>query len=439
MLILQNDHNVAKIFTDSIEPESLQMIEDILSSPGCTESVRIMPDVHLGKGIVIGFTMPLGDAVSPEWVGVDIGCGMASRNFGPVSELKLNEIDKQIRYNIPMGFSIHESVNFSDYIDLTEVYLEVEEFTLRYNDRFGTNFIPPKINNEWVTNKLKYVQCKIDTYLNGLGTLGGGNHFIELGRDLDNNLWATVHSGSRNFGAKIAEYWTKESRTTSFDRDGFKSEVDNLRKSISNKNELSKLISEIKTKYTKGSDDLLRGEELYQYLVDMVCAQRYALWSRYAMLNIIGSILKNYNEADINSIHNYIDPQDFIIRKGAIRSYTGEQSIIPFNMRDGILITEGKSNLDWNNSGPHGAGRLMSRTKAKEAFNLKDFKKEMTGVFSTSITKNTLDESPMAYKDSFSIENAIEPTAKIINRIKPILSIKDNSEGISWKERRKKK
>jgi len=272
------------------------------------------------------------------------------------------------------------------------------------------------------------------------------NHFIELGESQNTgNIWVTIHSGSRNLGKKICEYW----QNIAYERP---------------LPDINKIILEIKEKFpkkewqeeivkaknkigsTKKSElDYLKGKDLDGYLSDMYFAQEYASTNRRIIMQTIISVLREtvYEKyfkvkETIETVHNYIDSTDYIIRKGAIRSYIGEKMIIPFNMRDGILICEGKSNSEWNFSAPHGAGRVYSRSKAKEELDLQKFEKDMEGIYSTSVGRGTIDESPDAYKDSNIIEKAIEPTAKILDRIIPIHNMKDVSDEKPWKKKNNK-
>jgi len=432
-----------KIFVDEVEQEAISLIQSILDkqvSDGVP--VRIMPDVHAGKGITIGFTMPMTDMLSPNYVGVDIGCGMLSARFSGQVSMDLEKVDIAIREKVPMGFNTHEERIMTE-IPFNEVQKIADDFTKNYNEKFGTSYVAPTYNEKWLDKKLKDVKIDPTKFWMSIGTLGGGNHFIEIGKsDVSNSYWVTIHSGSRNFGLKIADYWNNvaNGKVKNVPKE-YNIELDNLIQNTVPKSDIPKKMKELKEKYGFGIDkEFLQGDNLMGYLYDMIFAQQYATWNREVMLNSIKKALKIKKfEEVINTIHNFVDFKDFVIRKGAVASYKGEKLIIPFNMRDGILVCEGKSNEDWNNSAPHGAGRLMSRSKAKESVDLKDFKRTMKGVYSTSVCKSTLDEAPFAYKSSEMIEQAIEPTATILEKIKPILNIKDKSEGMSWKERRKKK
>lgn len=267
-----------------------------------------------------------------------------------------------------------------------------------------------------------------------------GNHFIEIGRSaITGDIWITVHTGSRNLGKKICEYWQGvASKRGIFN---IKDEIDRIKK-LYPKSEWEKSIQNVRNLakgFIKSDLDYLDGDNKSGYLRDMVVAQEYAELNRYVIMKDIMNILGIKEGIDcIETVHNYIDFKDNIIRKGAIRSYVGERMIIPFNMQAGILVCEGKSNPEWNYSAPHGAGRVYSRSKAKVELNLDEFKADMKGIFSTSVGINTIDESPKAYKDPAVIEACIEPTAKILDRIIPIHNLKsDDSENKSWKKDKK--
>lgn len=440
MLELKGKYNKdCKIFIDDIEPEAYTLIQSILDKP-VSEGVpvRIMPDTHFGKSVVIGLSMPLTKLLSPNYIGVDIGCGMTSARFSGRTSLDLEKVDKQIREVVPMGFNGHEDLQMTD-LPFSDVQLIADMFTTKFNEKFGTNYTAPRYNEQWLADKLKQIGISPAKFYGAIGSLGGGNHFIELGKS--NDYWITIHSGSRNFGLKIADYWTnvaaKQSLTVTLD---YTHELEDIKMNSIPRSDIPNKIAALRAKYSLGIDkEFLQGDNLIGYLYDMIFAQQYALWNRQTMLKLIQKVLKvkKFDEI-INTTHNYVDFRDFIIRKGAIASYLGEKMIIPFNMRDGILLCEGKSNEDWNCSAPHGSGRLMSRSKAKASVDLKDFQAVMKGVYSTSVCKSTLDESPFAYKNSQMIRGLIEPTATILETIKPVLNIKDTSEGESWKERKAK-
>ncbi|KLI47294.1 RNA-splicing ligase RtcB [Brachyspira hyodysenteriae] len=392
MIELKGKYNKdCKIFTDNIDEESYSVLYKILNEKASEDvRIRIMPDTHLGKGIVVGFTMPLTDRVNPFHIGVDIGCGMlTSKLSDEIKYIPLEKIDKTIKQNIPMGQSTHKK-NFNTLFNFKELNELIRNFILNYNKNFNTKFEVFEIDNEYIEKLCQRVEIDLEKFHNSIGTLGGGNHFIEIGKSSNNDYYITIHSGSRNFGNQVCRYHAK---------------------------------------IAKNSEDCyLHDKEMFDYLIDMVIAQYYAKINRDTILKIIKDLLNIEIENSFSSVHNFIDFEDFIIRKGAIRSYENEKMIIPFNMRDGILICEGKSNEDWNCSAPHGAGRVLSRAQAKNQLNMSEFIDSMKGIYSSSICKNTLDESPMAYKNPNEIEKLIEPTVNIIDKIKPVLNIKSTSK-----------
>lgn len=283
--------------------------------------------------------------------------------------------------------------------------------------------------------------------INSLGTLGGGNHFLELGRSQKDEIWVTIHTGSRNFGKRICDYW--QGRAVKFLQ---QDKMMQLRECIDAvKEEYKYTPRKIKEKIAQIHEELdlntavdMKGCEWLEedmaagYLYDMIFAQVYAEVNRKYIASIIESLFQKEPLDKVETTHNFIDFRDFIIRKGAIRSYEKERMIIPFNMRDGLLICEGKSNSTWNYSAPHGAGRVLSRTQAKKRLKVEDFEHQMKGIYSTSVGKGTLDEAPDAYKDASIIEAAIEPTAIILDRIKPIHNMKDVGGSPSWRKRKGK-
>ena len=395
--------NSAKVFTDVVDEKSLQQIR-LLCDQEFTEGakIRLMPDVHAGAGCTIGTTMTIKDKIVPNLVGVDIGCGMetlmihkdsdTARNFDPA------KLDKSIRKNIPSGFDIRKFMH--DYV--AEV--------------------------EW--DKIKGTYNKHRAKLS-LGTLGGGNHFIEADRDQEGNLYIVVHSGSRHAGLEIAEYYQEEAwkQLNGKSKADIEAMIERL-KSEGRKNEIEEnfavLKSQVKTLVPK---DLayVSGYLFDDYINDMRIMQHFAMLNRKAMINSISIGLRLKREEIVDqftTIHNYIDTENMILRKGAVSAMAGEKLLIPINMRDGSLVCIGKGNEDWNCSAPHGAGRIMSRSKARKELSMDEFKSEMSGIYSTTVSKETLDEAPMAYKTMDDIVTNIGPTADIVNVIKPIYNFK---------------
>ena len=400
-----------KIFTDDIEQEAVDQINLLLEQePFKNCKVRIMPDVHAGKGCVIGFTADLGDKVIPNIVGVDIGCGMLCVELGNI-DLDLEKLDKVINENIPAGRNIREQklINFD------------------------------KINDLYCLRELKETK----KFNRAIGTLGGGNHFIEIDVDEEGNKYLVIHTGSRNLGKQVADYYQNlaielcSGKEEMFKR---KEEIIKTYKEQGRKTEIQRALKELEAEYKQNKPNLpnelcyLTGKYREMYLHDMEICQEYASLNR---LQIAKMILINYFDLtyipemyppimsnSFETIHNYISFKDNIVRKGAIRANEGERVIIPINMRDGSIIAVGEGNEDWNNSAPHGAGRLMSRRKAKETFNLEEFKKSMADIYSTSVLEETIDEAPFVYKPMQEIIDNIKDTVEIEKIIKPIYNFK---------------
>ncbi len=412
-----------KIFTKNIEDEAISQINELLAQEAFEDcKVRIMPDVHAGKGCVIGFTADLGDKVIPNIVGVDIGCGMLCVELGKI-ELDLQKLDKAINEFIPAGRSIREN----KLIDFKE------------------------INNLYCLRKLK----DIKKFNRAIGTLGGGNHFIEVDVDDEDNKYLVIHTGSRNLGKQVAEYYQDLAVQLCSGKEEYfnkKEEIIRTYKEQGRKSEIQQAIKDLEREYKNNKPDLpkdlcyLTGKYREMYLHDMKICQEYASINRQ---NIAKEILENYFDIDGNkamtlelgkvnitcyvedinfsafeTIHNYISFNDNIVRKGAISARKGERVLIPINMRDGSIIAVGKGNNDWNNSAPHGAGRIMSRMKAKETFNIDEFKESMKDVYSTSVVEETIDEAPFVYKPMQEIIDNIKDTVEIERIIRPIYNFK---------------
>lgn len=391
-----------KIFTKNIEDKALQQINELLEQEAFTNcKIRIMPDVHAGKGCVIGFTGNLGDKVIPNIVGVDIGCGMLCCSLGNV-ELDLERLDKVIRENIPSGMNVHNE--------------KVKDFA------FTQLYCYKELKNKdgWLEKSL--------------GTLGGGNHFIEIDIDEDNNKYLVIHTGSRNLGKQVAElYQEKAIEYCSYEKERKEEQQKIIKeyKEQGKQKEIQEVLIELNKKYegkTKLPKDLcyLEGELREQYLHDMKLCQEFAYLNREWIYGeiVAGMGLALCVEDYFQCIHNYINFEDNIIRKGSISARKNEKVIIPINMRDGCIIGVGKGNEDWNYSAPHGAGRIMSRNEARNTLNIKDYEESMKGIYSTSIDKNTIDEAPMVYKPIEEILENIKDTVEVCKIIKPIYNFK---------------
>lgn len=380
-----------KVFAKTIEDEAKEQINSMNVCEAYKDNiVRIMPDFHAGAGCTIGTVIAVTDMVVPNTVGVDIGCGMLVTDLGKI-DLDLKEVDRIINERIPSGFSIHE--NPVTYFDM-----------------------------------LNQLHCKdaidIDFANRSIGSLGGGNHFIEVDVDSKGNSYLVIHSGSRNLGVKVCNHYQEKAvKNLKTNRNA---EIIKKLKEEGRENEIQKTLQKEKAAAGKISKDLayLEGEDLKEYLHDMQICQKYASLNRNTMAAIICEALCVGVHGQFETIHNYIDLPHKILRKGAVSAMNGELLIIPMNMRDGSLICRGKGNLDWLYSAPHGAGRLMSRKKAKETIDIDDFKQSMDGIYTTSVCDETKDEAPMVYKPMQEIMDCIEPTAEIIDVIKPIYNFK---------------
>lgn len=444
MFELNGKYTTAKIMIDNVESECVDQIKFFIDHPAFANPVSIMPDCHSGKGSVIGFTMPFTDKVIPNVVGVDVGCGILGLNFGKNEKVKtsIEDLDRLIRLRIPFGQEVHDKsvINMEREFPWARVNSLAQNFAQAYREQYG-EFSIPRYDIRWFQDKCDAVGGGMRRMINSIGTLGGGNHFIETGISDKGEYWITIHTGSRNFGKRICDYWqNKAVKIHSGDtKEEHQRKIEQLKKEIKDGKKLFQAIKELKANRKKPVDmkgcEWLENIDAAGYLLDMIFAQIYAEVNRQYISGIIKNILKLEPIHVIETVHNFIDFRDFIIRKGAVKSYKGEEFILPFNMRDGILICDGKSNSDWNFSAPHGAGRVMSRTKAKKLIDIETFKKQMIGIYSSSIDKSTLDEAPDAYKAPDAIIEAIQPTATIIDRIRPIHNMKDNKEFIRKKRK----
>lgn len=437
MFELKGKYTTAKVMIDYIEEACTSQIISFLNHPVFTNAVAIMPDTHAGKGSVVGFTMPMTEKIIPNVIGVDISCGMLTFNIGSNLPLPLQELDHKIRQRIPFGFDVNEKsvIDFAKQFPWKKANTTAQKFALAYQEKFGSGISLPHFDFSWFEQKCKSIGCDLGRAIKSLCSLGGGNHFVELGTSSKGDYWLTIHTGSRNFGKCICEYWQNIAvkNLKSIGKTSRKSEIDELKCRLKGK-ELFNAIKTLKEQEPVSlnfSDELcfLEGENAQAYLFDMVFSQIYAQENRKLIFQKIAEIFNAEPLDSFETIHNFIDFEDFIIRKGAIRSYENERMIIPFNMRDGILVCTGKSNSEWNYSAPHGAGRLMSRAQAKKNLKLEEFESQMEGIFSTSVNYSTLDEAPNAYKDPATIEEAIGPTAIIIDRLTPVMNMKD-SKGV---------
>jgi RNA-splicing ligase RtcB len=369
MLVVQGQYNSAIVYADILEDEAKdQILEFCNQKISLATVIRIMPDVHPGIGCVIGATIKGMDVIVPYMVGVDIGCGVTAIRIDNSPQISLEKIDCFIRDNIPHGFDVNEKA--------------IHEFN------FESLYC------------LKHLQG-IERLRRSLGSLGGGNHFIEMNVSETGDMYLSVHTGSRNLGKQVADYYQKLA----------------ISKRINKKTGSRERIPKNLT--------YLDGDDKMEYLADMNLVQKFAEINRELILNKITNRfgLRTINKK-IESKHNYIDTKHDIMRKGAVSAQKNELLIIPINMKDGSMICRGKGNKEWNYSAPHGAGRIYSRKEAKQRFNISSLNEQMKGIYTSSIKKSTLDEAPGAYKPMAEIIRAIEDTVEIISILKPVYNFK---------------
>lgn len=399
-MIITGTTTSAEIFTDNIEETAIDWLKELCDHPAMEKVPMVqMPDVHAGNNCNVGTAYPIGMYVNPNHVGVDIGCTISiHRLSAPVNPEDFPILDHRIREAIPTGTEIctKNSLNEKELFRFLNSQYQKARST-------APDFIneAPRIDSRFITDFCRRIKLQEGIFYKSIGTLDGGNHFIEYGEnEASGEGWLTIHCGSRNLGVKVANHWHN----------------------IAQNPKRAKYIG------------FLWGDSLKGYLSDMVIAQAYALYNHQIIRDRIFAILRKLCKAkcteSIYTTHNYISMTDErpMLRKGAIDASEGRKVVIPFNMRDGIAICVGKGNEQWLNSAPHGAGRIMSRTQAKKQINMDEYRLTMSGVFSTSICEATLDESPMAYKPTDEILDLIKPTVDIISMIKPKLNIKDNGE-----------
>ena len=406
-----------KIFTDNIEENALEQMKTLLSiDVFSNKKIRIMPDVHAGAGCVIGFTGDLGDKVIPNIVGVDIGCGMRVLNLGKVQDIDFHAFNEHNRGNIPSGKIVRE-------------------------DRFG---FKPLVNEEMeIYREAKKLVAELHCYRElkdsgrinkAIGSLGGGNHFIELDKDDEGNVYLVIHTGSRNLGKQVADiYQNRAIKHLTEGADEFEETIKRTieeYKAAGRRSEIQGVIKKMRKSHQEAEPILPRdlcyveGEAREDYLHDMRICQRWAVLNRKLISLLLLKFFPNVNIIEeFESIHNYIS-NDNIIRKGSISAAEGERCIIPLNMREGSLLCSGKGNPDWNCSAPHGAGRVLSRTQAYEQIKMEDFEASMAGIYSESVNDFTRDESPMVYKPADEIIANIGDTVNIDTIIRPIFNFK---------------
>ena len=457
---IEGEHNTATVHTNTpreeCEDEALEQIQEMVNHEAFVgeNDVEIMPDFHWGAGAVIGFTMPVKDRVVPNTIGVDIGCGMYAVKLNipdfDREESTLSAIDTAIRNNVPTGFDVRSDSDYhvvNDFPYTTcehkwDLFNEATDFDLDTDE-------PPKYpRDDYFTDLCRKVGYDIGRGINSIGSLGGGNHFIELGTDERGDVWCIIHSGSRGLGAAVAEYWQNQATARTTERKTLDDVPESVRKYMENwKPKADKIRSEfegeeIQKKFDEVSQaiqeygpstsdrntdlDYLEGEEAHGYIKDMIFAQTYASESRkemaYAVREALAAVFGRAQIVDsIESVHNYIDFDDGMIRKGATSAHADERLVVPFNMSYGTIIVRGRGKESWNNSSAHGAGRAMSRSAAHDTFDESDFETQTDGVY---MSKTPMDEIPGAYKPAEQIEDVLGDSVRVETRVKPFLSIK---------------
>ena len=399
MLEIKGKVNTAICYAKVIEDEAIDQIRRMCDYPMTAGSrIRIMPDVHAGKGCTIGTTMTITDKAVPNVVGVDIGCGMYTINLGK-TDIDFEKLDEACHY-IPSGMNVWEGRQ--ERFDLTELRCYRSLKNTRRLER-------------------------------SLGSLGGGNHFIEVDKAQDGTKYLIIHSGSRNLGKQVAELYQK--LAVDLDR-GYgeyfekRDEIIRTYKEQGRRKEIQATLKELHFEVYEGQPSMpadlcyLSGKYLEDYLHDVEICQRFARRSREKMAEIILERTGMTGGEAFHTIHNYIDTEEMILRKGAIAAHAGEKVLIPIKMRDGSVLAVGKGNPEWNYSAPHGAGRIMSRTKAKNELDLDEYRKAMAGVYTTSVNEYTLDEAPMAYKSLEDIIDVIRESVDVVDVMQPIYNFK---------------
>jgi len=397
MVKIEGLYNTAFCYTPVLEDAARTQIQSVCDQKefaGC--KIRVMPDVHAGKGCTIGTTMTIRDKIVPGMVGVDIGCGMETVELSE-REIDFERLDALIRKEIPYGREVRDEIHaLNAELDLSQLCCAD--------------------------------QVNLNRAMRSIGSLGGGNHFIEVDRAEDGRLFLVVHSGSRHLGTEVANFYQDEGRRALWGGAHYqiKATIDQM-KAEGRFKEIQKTITALKREHDLSiPKDLayVEGALFDDYIHDMKLTQKFAILNRKAMVDVILSGMGLTPVDEFTTIHNYIDTDAMILRKGSVSAKAGEKLLIPINMRDGSLICSGKGNEDWNCSAPHGAGRLMSRKAAFNALSMEEFQKEMEGIYTTCVVPDTLDESPMAYKSMEEIVAQIGPTAEIIERIRPVYNFK---------------
>lgn len=437
MIELQGKYANAKFFATTIEEGVYQQVYGIINSPAFKgQKVVCMPDVHVGASGPCGLVATIGDYVCPEHIGVDIGCSVSMMVLDKkVPNDKYAELEQNIKDNIPFGVNLQKEI----VIDKDDFFRFLKDGFKEYRGFWPEMLsgLPEEVNEAWLFEQLDRLSMDKDMFYKSLGTVGSGNHFVEYDEQEDGDMAGiTLHFGSRHFGVRVCKYWMERTKNP-LTKDDIKNLTCSYKEQYLKEHadmsgfgkDLFVYIESVKNSHLS---NYLDGKNLMGYLEDMCLAQLYAQYNHKTVQRIIGGLIQKYGikiDRIITSTHNFIDLQDHTLRKSAIRSYAGEEMLVPFNMRDGVAICEGLSNAEWLNACAHGAGRKLSRSKAKEIVSMDEFKESMKNVYSTTVCEDTLDESPMAYKDTAEISGLIRDTCKIKFMMVPRINIKATNFG----------
>ena len=437
MFEIKGKYTNAIVYNDNIEEEAIAQIYGIVNCKAYEgQTIRIMPDTHCGKGSVIGFCSTFGKYIDPRTVGVDIGCEISMHLYDrPIPEDKYAELNHKILKECGWGFNLSPKKMYEDKELYKFMSTEFRKAKSKHPEIF--NELPDTVTEKWVSDMLTRLGMDPKTWYYSINSFGGGNHYCEYDVNEENNLYGiTVHCGSRNFGVKVCKYWENKSKGAALSKHEMKEYTDSFKKKYieehgrKNMEGFKDALKKYLESKTEGHiEGFLTGDNMLGYFCDMYTARCYARFNHIILHRTIDNIVAKYGckfVREIISTHNYIDfdEENPIIRKGAIRAYIGEEMLVPFNMRDGVAICEGLSNAEWLNACAHGAGRKMSRSKAKANVSMDEFKESMKNVYSTTVCKGTIDESPMAYKDTTEIKDLIQETCKIKFMMIPKINIK---------------
>lgn len=441
---IKGKYTTAIVHTDHVEPEAIEQIQKIVDCQAFEgQSVHYMPDVHAGTNCTVGFTATLGEYINPSHLGGDLGCTVSMMMIDkciPVD--KYADFEHKVRNAVPMGSELNDETIFIKKEFMSFLSREFNKMRQQWPERLSD--LPTQVTEKWIMQQLERLNMNVSIFYHGIGTLGGGNHFIEYNESEDKrHAGITVHCGSRNFGQKVCNYWTSVAARPKKASKDDKERIKSLKAQF--KEEWKRTHWKDKTGYDEALKDFLdvqltdasqisgylTGEQMNRYLCDLCFAQLYARYNHITIFREIADILRKYDIGICGTIyctHNYISPSDRMMRKGAISAKEGENILVPFNMRDGVAVCKGKGNQDWNCSCSHGSGRKMSRAQARKNISMDDYAVTMQNVYSTSVNHSTIDESPQAYKDTDEIKSLIADTCDVLYVMPSKINIKAGSE-----------